>query len=111
MFMRVTPDAGAGTHPDDEPRKEDGVMGDDLAQRCDLMCRQLVELVTDYLCDELDDATTVALETHLLACPGCTDYLWQMRATIAATGRLGRESMDPRTLATVLTAFRDVQTP
>ena len=86
-------------------------MDGDPARRFDVTCREFVELITAYLGDELDAATTAAVEAHLVECPGCTDYLWQMRATIAATGRLGCESMSVRTLSAAVAAFRDLLTP
>ena len=35
-----------------------------------LSCREIVELVTDYLEGDLDATTTNAFETHLDLCPG-----------------------------------------
>lgn len=86
-------------------------MDEDGAQRFDLLCRDLVELVSDYLSDDLDVATAAAVDAHLATCPACRDYLRQLRATIAATGRLRRESVDVRTMARLVAAFRDLLGP
>ena len=46
----------------------------------DLVCVEVVELVTDYLEGVLPEAEAVRLERHLDTCPGCTEYLQQLRA-------------------------------
>ena len=48
-----------------------------------LSCRQVVELVTDYLEDTLDPLARAEFEAHVAGCHGCPIYLDQMRATIA----------------------------
>jgi anti-sigma factor RsiW len=62
----------------------------DPAQGQELDCRDLAELVTDYLEGALGDAAVSALERHLVACDGCAAYLEQMRGTIAALAALRR---------------------
>ncbi len=52
----------------------------------DLACVEVVELVTDYLEGVLSDAEARRLERHLDTCPGCTEYLQQLR-TIAGSLR------------------------
>ena len=58
-----------------------------LLHRRDLVCRQAVELVTDYLEGSLSARARRRFEAHLAACPHCTEYLAQMRQTISLTGR------------------------
>jgi hypothetical protein len=72
----------------------------------DLTCRQIVELVTDYLEDRLEPATRDALEGHLDDCPGCTSYLDQMRETIRLTGRLREDDLSPELKQELILAFR-----
>jgi anti-sigma factor RsiW len=72
----------------------------------ELACRELVELVTDYLDGTLDPATAAAVERHLRECDACAEYLDQMRATIAATEHLPVESLSEQTRADILAAFR-----
>jgi anti-sigma factor RsiW len=45
----------------------------------DLACIEVVELVTDYLEGALGPEQTRRFEQHVDACPGCTEYLEQMR--------------------------------
>jgi anti-sigma factor RsiW len=54
----------------------------------DLVCRELVELVTEYLSEALTADDRARFEHHLSECPPCTTYLAQMRATIALAGTL-----------------------
>ena len=72
-----------------------------------LSCAELVEIVTDYLEDALDPPTRRRFEEHLAACPGCEDYLDQIRATIAAAVGLTAEDLDPVPRDRLLEAFRD----
>jgi anti-sigma factor RsiW len=72
-----------------------------------LSCRELVELVTDYLDDALPAAEQAQFEAHIAGCDGCRGYLEQIRVTIALTGRLVPEQLDPAAEATLLDAFRD----
>ena len=54
----------------------------------EMTCRELVEIVTDYLEGALSDRIRLRLEAHLAGCPHCRLYLTQMRLTIAALGSL-----------------------
>ncbi len=74
----------------------------------EVACQEFVELVTDYLEDGLEPSRRAAMDRHLRDCAFCADYLDQLRATIAATGRLRVSSIAPATRAKVLTAFADV---
>ena len=71
-----------------------------------LSCQELVELVTDYLEGTLPRRQRRRFEQHLSVCDGCTTYLAQMRSTIALTGRLRAEDLDPDAEAELLAAFR-----
>jgi anti-sigma factor RsiW len=64
-------------------------------QRDELVCRQVVELVSDYLEGALSRSERRRFERHLAGCEHCTEYLEQMRATIALTGRLSPEDLTP----------------
>jgi anti-sigma factor RsiW len=74
----------------------------------EVACQEFVDLVTDYLEGQLEPARQAAMERHLRDCSFCADYLDQIRATIAATGRLRVSSIAPTTRAKVLAAFADV---
>jgi anti-sigma factor RsiW len=67
-----------------------------LLHRHDLVCRQAVELVTDYLEGTLSVRARRRFEAHLAGCPHCTEYLAQMRETIRLAGRLEPEDLTPQ---------------
>jgi anti-sigma factor RsiW len=72
----------------------------------DLSCAHLVELVTDYLEGALSRRDLLRFEAHLEECPHCSAYLDQIRTTIAATGRLHEEWLEPDVKEALLLAFR-----
>jgi anti-sigma factor RsiW len=74
--------------------------------RTDLSCRELVELVTDYLEGGLDRRTRARFERHIGGCDHCTAYLEQMHETIRLTGTLREEQLEPRVREEMLTVFR-----
>src|ERR671918_31163 len=53
-----------------------------------MSCRDVVELVNDYLEGVLSPADTELFEEHLMSCEGCSRYLDQVRFTIDTVGRL-----------------------
>lgn len=72
----------------------------------DLDCRELVELVTDYLEGKLPAEDRTRLELHLGDCDSCRTYLRQMRQVLAATGRLTEDSVPPEARDSLLQVFR-----
>lgn len=72
-----------------------------------LSCRELVELVTEYLEGALDATDRQRFEAHVSACPPCRTHLQQMRQTIRLLGRLTEENVPPRARDELLKAFRD----
>jgi anti-sigma factor RsiW len=73
----------------------------------ELTCKELVEIVTDYLEDRLSAVERQRFEQHLVGCEGCANYLDQMRQTIRMVGRLSEESIPASTRQRLLRAFRD----
>ena len=71
-----------------------------------ITCRELVELVTDYLEGSLPPAERLRFERHLVFCPGCVVHVEQMRLTIARLGALREEAIDPQARDDLLAAFR-----
>ncbi len=69
-----------------------------LRRRNELVCQQVVELVTDYLEGGLSRSDRKRFERHLGKCPNCSAYLVQMRATIRATGTLEPDDLSPEAL-------------
>lgn len=72
----------------------------------DVACRELVELVTEYLEGALPAEEVAAIEAHLDECPGCRAYLDQMRATIAVLGTVTVRTLPDRIVDDLLLAFR-----
>ena len=66
-----------------------------LRARRELVCQQMVELVTDYLEGCLSRQDRKRFERHLAGCPNCTAYLEQIRSTIRATGTIAPEDLSP----------------
>jgi anti-sigma factor RsiW len=71
-----------------------------------MSCRELVEVVTDYIEGAMGDADRRRFEAHLRGCAHCVNYVEQMRATIAALGRLDEDSFEPEKREELLEAFR-----
>ena len=66
-------------------------------RRRDLVCREAVELMSDYVEGALSKQDSARLEAHLAGCPHCTRYLEQIRATISARRRrASRLTVAPR---------------
>lgn len=70
-------------------------------------CNELVELVTAYLDGALDLDTRARVDTHLLECDGCQNYLQQWQVTVQTLGTPGGDALDPAFRDKLLTAFRD----
>ena len=71
----------------------------------DVVCQQLVEMVTDYLEGDLDPVDRAAVEAHLAQCGHCTGYVQQVRRMLALTARRRDEPVDvPDELVRALTA-------
>lgn len=81
-------------------------MTDQPAPGMTISCQEVVEIVTDYLEGQLDDAARTELEAHLALCPGCDRYLEQMRVTIDELGHVPVESLSEQAQADLMSAFR-----
>jgi anti-sigma factor RsiW len=71
-----------------------------------MTCKELVEVITEYLEGTLPAVDGARFERHLAGCDGCQAYLDQMRQTIAALGHLPPESLSPEAETKLLEAFR-----
>jgi anti-sigma factor RsiW len=72
-----------------------------------MTCRQVVELMTDYLDGALSPDDRARFEAHLAGCDGCRAYLAEMRTTREVVGRLADESIPKSLEDELLKAFRD----
>jgi anti-sigma factor RsiW len=72
-----------------------------------MTCKELVELVTEYLEGTLPDEIRLRMERHLSGCEGCTNYMQQMRQTIRLTGHLREEDLTAQQRDDLIHLFRD----
>jgi anti-sigma factor RsiW len=72
-----------------------------------MACRELVELVTDYLEGRLPPADRERFDAHISGCDACTAYLEQMRQTLIALGHIPEESISVEVREELLVAFRE----
>jgi len=71
-----------------------------------LVCRDAVELVSDYLDGALSRPDRRRFEKHLAACDACQAYVEQVRATVAASGRVGPEDLPDDVVEGLVNLFR-----
>jgi anti-sigma factor RsiW len=72
----------------------------------DITCKEIVELVSDYVEGELGPEEREAVEMHLNLCDGCTDYVRQLRMSIELTGKLPVDAISPELEEELCAAFR-----
>ena len=73
----------------------------------EMSCRELVQVITNYLEGVMPPADRKRFEAHLAICPGCQTYLDQMRKTIHVVGKLSEDSVPSEAKNSLLQAFRD----
>lgn len=78
-----------------------------IDQLPEMPCKELVEVITEYLEDRLSATDRMRFEAHLAQCDACRTYLDQFRQTIRSLGRLPEESLSAQAKAALLAAFRD----
>ena len=57
-------------------------------KQTEVVCRDVVEVVNDYLEDAMSPEERAAFEQHLHACPWCLTYLNQIRASSSFVRRV-----------------------
>jgi anti-sigma factor RsiW len=72
-----------------------------------MTCRQVVQLLMDYLDGTLPAADRARVEEHLAGCDGCTAFLAQLRTSGRVTAELAELEVPPGIRADLLKAFRD----
>ena len=73
----------------------------------ELICQELVEVITDYIEDRMPAERRLLFEEHVAFCSWCRTYLDQMQDTIRATGSLKEDDLSPETRDALLDAFRN----
>ena len=71
-----------------------------------MTCKELVEVLTDYLEGRMPADRRLLFEEHVAFCSWCQTYLDQMRETIRVTGTLREEDLGLETREAFLDAFR-----
>ena len=71
-----------------------------------LTCRELTEVLTDYLEGAMALEDRARFEAHLALCEGCVTYVNHMRQTIATVRVLRPEHVEATAPADLLEAFR-----
>jgi anti-sigma factor RsiW len=71
-----------------------------------MTCREVVELLSDYLEFALAPRERARVAAHLQTCPGCAAYLAQLQTTIGALGRLRDDDMPRPILDRLIALFR-----
>jgi predicted anti-sigma-YlaC factor YlaD len=72
-----------------------------------LTCRQMTDLVTDYLERRMPWTDRARFQMHLGMCSHCRRYLKQMKLSVRTLGMLQPESVPSHVMDELLTRFRD----
>lgn len=78
-----------------------------MADPQEMSCKELVELITEYLEGMLPEPERARFERHLAQCDGCQTYIEQMRQMIGALGKIEERSIPPEVLEKFLLVFRN----
>jgi len=71
-----------------------------------LSCKEIVELVTDYIEGAMAPDLRSRFDQHLSVCHPCVTYVDQMRQTITALGKLPEELVPQQAMNALLEHFR-----
>lgn len=73
-----------------------------------ITCQQVVDAITDYLEGAMEPDLREEFEAHLALCPGCAEYVTQMRTTIQTIGHVPAETLPAHAQSELLDTFRDL---
>ena len=74
-----------------------------------LVCREFVELVTEYIEGTLPERERVRMDAHLAECDGCAGYLEDMRRLVGSLHETPEPPPDEATREALLQAFRELR--
>ena len=77
-----------------------------MSSQRELRCIELVESVTEWMEDALDDEDRLLVEAHLATCTPCGAYVAQLRAALALLPREPRPGPPAAVRAALLAAVR-----
>ena len=75
-------------------------------KQTEVVCRDVVEVVNDYLEDAMSPEERAAFEQHLHACPWCLTYLNQIRGTSSLVRRVTQAELPPAVESSLRALFR-----
>lgn len=70
-------------------------------------CRELIEVITEYLEGGLTPEDRTRFEEHLEACSACRMYLDQFETVIRTLGQIEEEQLDPELREGLVAAFAE----
>lgn len=70
-------------------------------------CDELVEVITAYLDDALDQPARDGVRSHLACCAGCGRYVEQFRTTIGVLGDPPQEKLPADMRDRLMSTFRE----
>jgi anti-sigma factor RsiW len=74
-----------------------------------ITCRELVDLLIDFVSGELPPERHQRIEQHLRCCPGCLTYLETYQLTIRLTRRLPCQPLPPELADRLRQALEDIR--
>ncbi len=72
-----------------------------------LTCKELTEIVTDYLEGRMPFGKRMSFWLHISMCKHCREYIRQMKLTVATLGKMPPEPIPPETREALHARFRD----
>ena len=69
-------------------------------------CRQMTDLVFDYLNDKLSPSTKRDFQQHLRICPDCVNFLNTYKKTVSVTRSIRPEEIPPKVRNNILNFLR-----
>lgn len=75
-----------------------------------ITCRELVELLIDYVSDEISPEHRIHFELHLMRCPPCVAYVESYRLTIQLSRQLPCGPLPPELAQRLHAALEAMQT-
>ena len=72
----------------------------------DMMCQELVEVLTEYLDGALGAHDRARLEAHLTVCDDCRVYVAEFQRTVTLTGRADNGTLAPSLREELRNVFR-----
>ena len=71
-----------------------------------MTCRQVVQLLNEYLEGTLPEAERRRVDEHLAGCDACTAFVGQLRASRRVVARLAEDEIPAAVKQELLAAFR-----